>query len=344
MSGAPAAGARPGDAARAAAAEVPLATVALAPEITGPRAAWRALALHVTCAETRHAGGPLDRALWGAGQVGRAVRVLLRDRRLLNAALLPTALTLSGCAALAWMGFGLDDDEPTAGRFQVFLTAFIALSSMPPTLLQRMWIRVANEARRALGLPAGEDPFPGERYGRMLIREWGKAMRQAFVVSAGIVPLVAIVRLLPFGRSSGATLAAAWAFYWVVIDAFELPLEVVPGPRHGGPEPWFSRALRRVGRARRLLRPALWLARLLDGACRPWREEIAFSERHAWESAGFGAAVGAVLAIPIAGVFFRAVGIVGATALQARLAEGAAPGAADGQPVSPPPLDGSAAA
>jgi hypothetical protein len=199
---------------------------------------------------------------------------------------------------------------------------------MPPTILQRQWMRVAHEARRALGLPPGEDPFPGEGYVAMLWREGRKTVRQALVVSLGLLPVLAFIHLLPFGDTEAALVGGAWTFYWVVVDAFELPIEVLVGPRHETPDPWYSRALGWLGRRSRLLRFFSWAGRMLRKLTRPWGEEVRFTERHPWETAGYAAGVGVVLAIPVAGLFFRSVAITAATAMVGRLGSPIEPGAA----------------
>jgi hypothetical protein len=273
-----------------------------------------------------------------------AGRLVWTDRALLRATLLPTALTFAGSAALALLAtLAADPGEQRAfGTFNAFMISFVALASLPPTVLQRLWIRVANEARRAAGLPPGEDPFPGESFPRLLWREGWKAARQAVVVSIGLAPLLGLARALPFGHYDAALLAGAWGGYWLVVDAFELPLEVVPGPRGAAAEPWFGRWLVRFGELSRWLRPSRWFGRFLARLTRPWHLELGFTERHAWETAGFGLVVGALVTIPVAGLFFRAVAITGATALLGRLGEGegVAAGAA-GEPAAgagPPPL------
>jgi hypothetical protein len=180
-------------------------------------------------------------------------------------------------------------------------------------------MRVAREARRALGLPPGEEPFPGEGYLAMLWREGRKTVRQGLVVSIGLLPVIAFVRILPFGDAEAKLLGVAWTFYWVVVDAFELPVEVLPGPRHATPDPWYSRALAWVGRRARPLRVFGWAGRMLTRLTRPWGEEVRFTERHPWETAGFAGGIGVVLAIPVVGLFFRSVAITAATAMIGRL-------------------------
>jgi hypothetical protein len=298
----------------------PFPTALTAPASPGLRGAREALAFYARHPEALPRPNPLHRALWGAATTALAARLVVTDRRLRRAALLPSLLTLLGCMVLAaWSTLHAEPDEQQAATFNAFLVSFVALSSMPPTVLQRLWIRLANEARRAVGLPPGEDPFPGEPFLHLLWREGWKAARQAAVVSLGLLPLLAVVHLLPGGRQEAATIAGVWAFYWIVIDAFELPMEVVPGPRHGGPAPWYVRWHQRVGDWSRWLKPARLAGRLLARLTQPWNEEVAFTERHAPETLGFGLVVGALLAIPVAGLFFRSVAIVGATALLGRL-------------------------
>jgi hypothetical protein len=264
--------------------------------------------------------------LWGAGVALGAARLLASDRALRRAALLPTALTVAVCAALAGLATAAAaSHERGAGTtFGAFLVTFVALASMPPTVLQRQWIRVANQARRALGQPAGEEPFPGESYLHLLWREGWKAVRQTVAVALSLAPFAAALHLLPFSKATTAAAAALWSFYWIVVDAFELPMEVVPGPRHGAGPPWFARLLLAAGGVSRWLRPLAWGGRFLARLTRPWSEELRFTERHRWETLGFGLLVGAVLAVPVLGLCFRAVAITAAAALLGRLGEGEA--------------------
>lgn len=314
-----------------------LETVLVGPPVAGLRGAVGAVSFYAGNPAARPRPARIDRALWGAGMALHAARLVWSDRALFRAALVPTALTLVGCVILAGLATAGADGAPgqAVSTFNAFLVAFVALASMPPTVLQRLWFRVANQARLALGLPAGEDPFPGESFARLLWREGWKALRQALVVSIGLAPLLAVARMLPFGHLDAALLAGAWAFYWVVVDALEIPMEVVPGPRPPAGPPWFGRLLVRFGEVRRWLRPARWFGRVLTRVTRPWHGEVGFTERHAWEVAGFGVVAGALLAVPVLGLFFRAVAITAATALLGALGEG------EGQPgaTSPPPSE-----
>lgn len=275
--------------------------------------------------------GWLGRMGRGAAQVPAALRLLASDRLLRRAALVPTLLNALGCAALAAFATWLHDGEGPPGwfgRLHAFMVAFVAVASMPPTLLARGWARVALEARRALGRGPGEDPHAGRGWLRVMGGEWWKALRQALVVAIGLAPLLLLLWALP--SAAWAALSGAWAFYWIVLDALELPIEVVPGPPPAAPTPWFTRALDRLGGRFLLLRPARWAGRLAGRLGRPWVEEIHFTERNPWECAGFALAAGVLLAVPGIGLLFRAAAIVAATSLLGEVTVEGAP-AADGQ-------------
>ena len=247
--------------------------------------------------------------------MARAAALLATDRALLRSALLPTALTFLGSAALAALVAWRREGSFLALAF----ASFVAISSMPPTFLWPLWTRLGKEARRALGAPPGEEERPGESYARLLLRETVKAVRQGMVVAVGLAPVFFLVELLPgVGHWLTLSLGVAWAWYWVVLDALEIPVELQPGRLGEGEPPWFERglvALAARSRWLRFLRPA---GRFAGWLARPWRHQALFTERHRWESAGFGLASVAVLAVPVLGVFFRAVALTAATALVVR--------------------------
>jgi hypothetical protein len=206
------------------------------------------------------------------------------------------------------------------GRFlDLAFATFVAISSMPPTLLWPMWTRLGLEARRASGAAPGEEERPGERYGRLLLRESAKAVRQTAAVAIGLAPVFFLVELLPgVGHWLTLVLGAGWAWYWVVLDCLEIPVELQPGRLGPGTPTWFERALQDLGGRSRWLRVFGWVGRFVGALSRPWRHQAQFTERHRWESAGFGAGAVVFLAIPVLGVFFRAVAITAATALVVR--------------------------
>ena len=249
------------------------------------------------------------------GQVAHAASLLASDPALRRSALLPTTLTFLGSAALAALVAWRRE-----GRFfDLAFASFVALSSMPPTLLWPLWARLGLEARRAVGGRPGEEERPGESYARLLLRESVKAVRQAAVVAIGLAPVFLLVEALP-GVGHGLTLllGAGWAWYWVVLDALEIPVELQPGLLGPGEPTWFERALADVGARSRWLRPFGWVGRFSGWLSRPWRHQAKFTEHRAWESAGFALGTVAFLAIPVLGVFFRAVAITAATAMVVR--------------------------
>lgn len=256
--------------------------------------------------------------------MARAAALVATDRDLYRSALLPTALTFLGSAALAALVAWRSE-----GRFaRVAFASFVALSSMPPTLLWPLWTRLGKEARRALGAPPGEEERPGESYARLLVRETMKALRQGAVVAIGLAPIFFVVELLPgVGHWLTLSLGAAWAWYWIVLDALEIPVELRPGRLGAGEPPWFERALRGLAARSRWLRPLSAVGAFVGWLARPWRHQASFTERHSWESAGFGLASVAFLAVPVLGVFFRAVAITAATSLVVR--EESLPGPVD---------------
>jgi hypothetical protein len=251
-------------------------------------------------------------------------RLVATDPRLRAAAIPPTALTFAGSALLAALVAGRREGTWPQAAF----AAFVAISSMPPTVLEPLWIRVGMRAREALGAAPGEREHE-ERYLATLWREARKALRQAILVAVGLAPVYALVELLPLvGHGVTLLLGAAWAFYWVVVDAFEIPIELVPGKLGEGERPWFERGLVAAARRSRLLFLLRWGGRLSGALARPWRHQCTFTERHPAASLGLGAAAAAFLAIPVLGVFFRAVTITAATAALVRVGEGAGEAAA----------------
>ena len=121
--------------------------------------------------------GALDaqaRVRWGLLQVarGRALRSVATDRALRRSALLPTALTFLGSAALAAL-VALAKRGALLRRSPS--RSFVAISSMPPTLLWPLWTRLGKEARRARGRarPARRSG-PARATPRLLVREIGE--------------------------------------------------------------------------------------------------------------------------------------------------------------------------
>ncbi|HET8734230.1 MAG TPA: EI24 domain-containing protein [Anaeromyxobacteraceae bacterium] len=247
--------------------------------------------------------------------MARAAALVATDRALRRSALVPTGLTFVGCAALASViAWRKEGSFP-----EVAFATFVAVSSMPSTFLWPMWKRLGMEARRALGASRGEEERPGEPYLRTLVRESAKAVRQAAAVGIGLAPVFFVVELRPgVGHGLTVALGAAWAGYWMVLDSLEIPVELQPGRLGPGEPTWFERGLLGLSTRSRWLRPAGAAGRFVGWLARPWRHPAAFTERDRWTSAGFGLAAAAFLAVPVIGVFFRAVAITAATSLVVR--------------------------
>jgi hypothetical protein len=229
-------------------------------------------------------------------------------------------------ALVAWRGAGEFLDVAKGNFFQVAFASFVAISSMPTTLLWPLWKRLGIEARRAVGGATGEEERPGASYWRTVAHESVKAVRQGAVVALPLAPVFVVVELLP-GVGHGVTilLGAAWAWYWVVLDALEIPVELQPGRLGPGEPPWFERELRALGARSRWLRLVGRVGQFVGWLARPWRHQASFTERHLWESAGFALGTVTFLAIPLLGVFFRAVAITAATAMVVREETGSGP-------------------
>jgi hypothetical protein len=262
-----------------------------------------------------------DRFVDGAAQVVVALRALLRDPALRRAALLPTLLSVSGAAGLAALGVWWDWGEEGAGwhwAARRFFAVFLALAAMPPTLLHPLWGHLAAASRRSLGLATSDAPHVS--YLRMLINETKKAIRQAIIGGTiGLLPVLIVVGVLPGSGVISPILIAAWAIYWIQLDAFELPFELadVPPPRRS---PWFARWAHGYGTAGKWwsFRFARKIGRWLHRLSRPWRREIAFTERNAAACLGFGLALAVIFFVPVLGLIFRPLAIIAATHLAAR--------------------------
>lgn len=279
---------------------------------------FRLIAWYAAHGEVGPKETPRDRFCHGAAQVLVALRRLSHDRELFRAAILPTVLSLVVALSLAVLYAWSEWDEGGGWRraiLQVGAT-FLLLASLPPTLLHPLWQKVAALARASVGLPPGHEE-PRRGYLRVVMGESMKAFRQALIGGAlGVLPLLLILGFFPESHYLKAGALGAWAVYWISVDAFELPFELsnCPMPERA---PWFTRwayALPEVVPV-----PGMKLFRsfgkFLHKLSRPWRREIAFTERRPMEALGFATALGTLLAVPVVGLLFRAVAIVAATQL-----------------------------
>ncbi len=233
-----------------------------------------------------------------------ALKLLSEHGKLRRAALIPTLLTLVGCLVFAY--FDMDDDasDPSWRRF---LAAFAALTALPPTFLMPLWVKLALESRHVLTAAPGDSDILNSSYFRMLKTEWMKVARQAFIVSIGVFPILLLSKLLSLPDLIYQLAAGLWAFYWMVLDAIDLPLEVAPGKLGIASPSWFEQGFAAVKLG--------WFARAIARFATPWRHAIHFTERHPAATTGFAIAAGLCLLNPIIGVFFRSLALVAATCL-----------------------------
>jgi hypothetical protein len=262
-------------------------------------------------------GAHADRFAYGLFQPLLALRLLLAHADLLRAALIPAA----GLAVLCLL-YAEVADARHFGR--AFFSAFAVLAPVPSILFAQHYSRLAAAAHARLGL--------GERRAldEGLFRALRRAAGQMVLIAIGIAPFTAMLRLVPLGGATAVkAVAAAWALYWVVFDAFDSARTLAPGETLADVDrrnlearpPWFVRLLRAA--SQRLPAPLRGLggafAALCDRLARPLREELALGERHPTAILGFALTTALLLATPVLNLLFRPIVIIAAVHLGARL-------------------------
>jgi len=153
----------------------------------------------------------VDRFLFGLVQPVISARFVARDRELLKAALLPVVVVAAFCALAALPG-----RHDSAWHFvRRFYAAFAVLAPLPSIIFARHYARLAATARRKLGLG---DCEPRLETLRRAIR---RAIYQAILVAVGAIPVIGLLRLIPFFGGPARLAAALWALHWVIIGAFD---------------------------------------------------------------------------------------------------------------------------
>lgn len=264
-------------------------------------------------------GDHLDRVACGFMQPIVGARLLLGDRGLRGAALLPVALLAGFCLLLA-----LDEwDEGAAAVLRDFYTTFAVLAPLPSVLMRRHYARLVMRARERFGLPLAEP------YIEPLWQSVKRAALQATLIAVAIAPATMLVGLLPVLGAPLVRLAAAlWALHWIVIDAFDATRVLRPdkaGTTADAPPeaaPWFVRGLCRIAKALPIGGGLVRVfARVCDRLARPWREDIAAVEAHPAPVLGFALATAGLLATPLLNLFFRPIVLIGAVHLLGRASE-----------------------
>ena len=252
----------------------------------------------------------IDRFLFGLAQPVFGLRVVMRDRQLRKAALVPAVTLGLFCALVA-----LVSAHDSFGHFfKRFYGLFAALAPMPSIVFARHYGRLAAAAHQKFGFG---DVLPRNEPFTLVIR---RAVYQAVLIALVTAPTVFLLRLFPLvGRSLGAIAAALWALHWVVIDAFDdarvlhhgETLKNVEAKSESAPQAWFVRASYWLAHR---LPVGSWLLRLFARRCDrlsiPWREELEIAEGEPPPVIGFGLTTAALLATPLLNLLFRPIIIV----------------------------------
>lgn len=260
-----------------------------------------------------------DRVVYGLMQPLLGLRMLLRDRQLLRAALVPAALLAAFCACVAVL------DPPSwtpGGIVRRFYQTFAVLAPLPTVLLARHYARLAALARTRLGF-GPVDPCI-EPIGRSIRR----AVGQFLLIAFGLLPVTIALRFVPLvGGYVIKAVVAVWAVHWIVVDAFDSARVLQRGQKladldalaEKARRPWFVRLLERAGGVPVVGRILRRFARWCDRLAKPFREEIALVEEHPSLIIGFALATAALLATPVLNLLFRPIVLIGAAHVLGRL-------------------------
>jgi hypothetical protein len=287
-----------------------------------PRERWapHKLAAQTLAAPTPPPAAHADRVVYGFMQPLLGARLLFRDRDLMRAALLPTAVVAGFCVLVAVVA---PSHYTPLGMVRRFYETFAFLAPLPSLFLAHYYARMAVLARHKLGFsPALPCYEPLRRAVRRVIG-------QTILVAIGLVPVTMVLGLVPLlGGIVVHVLGALWALHWIVVDAFDSTRTLAPGQTladldalaAAAPRPWFVRLLDDAGARVPVVGGILRLfARWCDRLARPFREEIALVEAHPSLMIGFALSTAALLATPVLQLLFRPIVLVGAAHVNGRL-------------------------
>lgn len=292
----------------------------LAPlQISTPAGAVRGVLTRLRLYTRTHAppAAHADRVLYGFAQPILGARAIFSDAGLLREALLPAGALGLVCALYASLQGG-------GHWFAHFYKAFAALAPLPSLVFANHYARLAAFLRFRLNLGAcgpREMPLP------MLA---GRMIRQALIVSVGILPFAALSQLLPaVGPWLSSAVVALWGLHWVVADAFDDAQVCEPGESladsiqrdRDAPPPWFVRTLLAVAGPLPgvLAAPIRWFAKLCDKLALDSRGELHVMEQHRFISLGFALGTVGLLATPVLNLLFRPIVLAGAAHLLGQL-------------------------
>ena len=262
---------------------------------------------------------PRDRFIYGMSQPALGAKILLRDRQLLKQGLEPAFMLAIVCALTAWMGLG--EGKSWLGRFYY---TFAILAPLPSVIFAKHYARMSAAVRNKLGFgPVNpkKEPLPTVIF---------RAGAQAVVVAIGLIPVIAVIKLVPgLGGWLAKAMAALWALQWVVVDAFDDARVMKPGETmrsldrqaEATQRPWFVRLFNSLGEALPGLlgSPFSWFGGLLDKLSKSFREECALVEKNPAIAAGFALTTAALLATPGLNLMFRPIILVASAHLLGHL-------------------------
>lgn len=288
------------------------------------RAHWLALREHAAAPQPPpRAQGRLALVRYGLAQPFLGLRTVVRSPDLLGIALAPALGVLLVAGVVAWSRAG---EHGALRGVGAFLITVAALAPMPPLLFGRVYAHLAAKARLPLGLP------PAAPYLRSVVQLVGEWLAQLVVLALGVLPYVALARLLPgVGPAVALALQGAWALCWVVVEGYDnartLPpgrtVEALEAESRGRPgHPWFHRwhlAVRGPRWLLTVLAPLRMLSEVVTSLSRPWRVEVDLSEREPWISLGFGLGAASMLAVPGLNLLFRPAVVVAGVHLRQQL-------------------------
>lgn len=288
---------------------------------------WQALRQHAVAPEPPpREQGRLALVRYGLAQPFLGLRTILRSRDLLGITLAPALGVLLVASLVAWNRAA---EHGALRGVGAFLLTVAALAPMPPLLLARVYAHLAAKARPHLGLP------PAAPYLRGFVQLTGEWLAQLVVLAVGVLPFVALARVLPMvGAVVALAVQGAWALCWIVVEGYDNARTLPPGhtvaeleaqARAQGGHPWFHRWHLAVTGPRWLvtvLAPLRMLSEVVATLARPWRVEVDLAEREPWISLGFGLGVAAMLAVPGLNLLFRSAVVVGGVHLRHRLLPG----------------------
>ena len=262
---------------------------------------------------------PRHRFAYGMAQPLLGARLLLRDRPLLKQALEPALLLAMVCALTAFFGIG-----PGKSFLARFYQTFALLAPLPSVVFAKHYGRMSAAVRNKLGFG------PVEPRREPLHTVLFRAGAQAVVVAIGLIPVIALLKLVPaLGEPLAKVLAGLWALQWVVIDAFDDARVLKPGETlrmldrqaELTQRPWFVRFFRSLGDGLPGVvgGPFNWFAGFLDKLSKSFREECALVEQNPALAAGFALTTAVLLATPVLNLAFRPIILVASAHLLGHL-------------------------